>query len=270
MRALKLKIYQPQAHYRIPFTYQRRHTYPIPPYSTVKGLLCNVLGIKKGIEKIEEDDNDRDLIILNKLRKLKIAICGNFESKTSEYTWFRNLSKDSHISRFGYPENRKVSGHIEHPGGQMPVVQDILNDVRLYTYMFHREEDFLTEIKNSFENPVKRTSPLHLGRAEDFIVIEEINFIELSVKDIEGVFNNYFWIPERLYTNSETDFEFDKVQGLIYRLPTFYTVINGIRNFEYIIAKLNDGDIGGIKIFYDEEVKLPVFFFDLEKTEEVQ
>ena len=44
--AMRLVIYQPHAHYRVPFTYQRRHTYPIPPYSTVKGLICNVLGIK--------------------------------------------------------------------------------------------------------------------------------------------------------------------------------------------------------------------------------
>jgi CRISPR-associated protein Cas5, N-terminal domain len=46
LKTLRLKIYQPQAHYRVPFTYQRRHTYPIPPYSTVIGLLCNVLGIR--------------------------------------------------------------------------------------------------------------------------------------------------------------------------------------------------------------------------------
>lgn len=42
---LRIRIYRPQAHYRVPFTYQRRHTYPIPPYSTVIGFLCNVLGI---------------------------------------------------------------------------------------------------------------------------------------------------------------------------------------------------------------------------------
>lgn len=45
-QVLKIKIYQPDAHYRIPFSYQRRFTYPIPPYSTVKGLICNVMGIK--------------------------------------------------------------------------------------------------------------------------------------------------------------------------------------------------------------------------------
>jgi len=41
---LRLQLYQPHAHFRIPFSYQRRHTYPIPPYSTVIGFLSNLLG----------------------------------------------------------------------------------------------------------------------------------------------------------------------------------------------------------------------------------
>jgi len=70
MKALLIKIYQPTAHYRMPFTYQRRHTYPIPPYSTVIGFLCNMLGI------IHQDNE-----WYKKLKKCKLSISGRFEQK---------------------------------------------------------------------------------------------------------------------------------------------------------------------------------------------
>jgi len=263
MEVLKIKIYQPQAHYRVPFTYQRRHTYPIPPYSTVKGLLCNLLGVRRGIEEIEYNSNDEDLKTLNNLKKLKMSICGNFEAKTSEYTWFRNLSKKSHLDRFGYLENRKVSGHIEHPGGQIPVTIDILNDIRITIYLHHEEKHFMEKIKSSLEETTMRLYPLHLGRAEDLFTIEDIGFTNLSIEDIEGNYKNFFWIPEKTYTVQDCIFNFSKVGGILYRLPTFYKIVNGVRSFDYIKVKLNDGDIGGIRIFFDREEKLPVFFLNL-------
>ncbi|MCM8806519.1 MAG: type I-B CRISPR-associated protein Cas5b, partial [Candidatus Omnitrophica bacterium] len=166
MKILKLKIYQPHAHYRIPFTYRRRHSYPIPPYSTVIGLLCNILGIRNIEGKEEPCVSQNCFCDYHKLKNIKISICGSFESKSTEYIWFRNLSKESHNNRFGYCRNRYVSGYIEHPGGQMPVLIDILNDVNLWIYFYHEDQDFLEKIKDSFENPQNRIYPLHLGRAE--------------------------------------------------------------------------------------------------------
>ncbi len=253
IKALKIKIYQPQAHYRMPFTYQRRHTYPIPPYSTVIGLLCNVLGIENLNGKGEPCRNQNCNCNYHKLKKIKISICGNFESKTTEYTWFRNLSAKSHNKRFGYEKNRYVSGHIEHIGGQMPVSIDILNDVKLWIYLAHDDENFLREIKNSIENPTKRIYPLHLGRAEDWIVMDFCNFIDLIQEKPAGNYEKFFWIPKEISDS--------KVLGLAYRIPTFYTLENGTRNFEYIDVYLNEGDFDGtIEVDFDEEEKLPVFF----------
>ncbi|CUT04199.1 type I-B CRISPR-associated protein Cas5b [Candidatus Chrysopegis kryptomonas] len=265
MIALKLKIYQPQAHYRIPFTYQRRHTYPIPPYSTVIGFLCNVLGIRNYKNDREPCKNQNCNCDYHKLKKIKISICGTFESKTTEYIWFRNLSKESHISRFGYPQNRYVSGHIEHPGGQMPVSIDILNNVRLWIYLYHEEREFLEKIKSSIENPQKRIYPLHLGRAEDWIVIEELNFIDLKETGIGGNFKKFIWIPKETFPKNQFDFE--KVEGILYKLPTFYSLKNGIRDFQYIDVKLNEGEIDAskwkIKFYIDEKENVPVFLANL-------
>ncbi|MEM5820916.1 MAG: type I-B CRISPR-associated protein Cas5b [Candidatus Aenigmatarchaeota archaeon] len=267
MKALKLKIYQPHAHYRIPFTYQRRHTYPIPPYSTVIGLLCNILGIRNIEGKEEPCMNQNCSCDYHKLKNIKISICGKFESKTTEYIWFRNLSEKSHNDRFGFSENRNIFGYTEHPGGQLPILIDILNDVNLWIYFYHEEQNFLEKIKNSFENPQDRIYPLHLGRAEDWMVIQEINFVNLEETDYGGDFKRFFWIPKNCLLPNNSNFDFEKFGGILYKIPTFYKLLNGRRDFVYIDAKLNDGEINlsktNIKLFYDKNENIPVFLTDL-------
>lgn len=267
MKVLRIQIYQPQAHYRIPFTYQRRHTYPIPPYSTVIGLLCNVLGI----DNQEKDD-------YMQLKKIKLSIAGRFETKATEYVWFRNLSKRSHIDRFHYIENRFINGHIEHIGGQSPVSIDVLNDVQLVIYIGHESGDFIEKIKSSIENPAHRLDVLHLGRAEDWIVFdgrpEVFDISEFTVKKRDANYRYFFWIPEKISTRNEKEqisSPFDTFEGLLYNLPTFSTVQdfektynrNGVRSFSYIKAKLNDGIIRNQTFLFDDQLNLPIFLGEL-------
>ncbi|RMH33372.1 MAG: type I-B CRISPR-associated protein Cas5 [Acidobacteria bacterium] len=269
MHILRIRIYQPQAHYRVPFTYRRRHTYPISPYSTVIGFLCNVLGI-----------DDQSKPEYQQLKKIKISIAGRFGSKTTEYIWFRNLSESAHVGRFGSVENRSVGGHIEHIGGQSPTRIDILDDVHLVIHLAHESEDFLGLIKNSLENPDKRLEILHLGRAEDWIVLEEVSEVmkvsKFCVKIMDKNFRYFFWIPEKIWVPDGASDNYGAFEGLLYRLPSFWTVADyeqtrnrhGQRIFEYVSAKLNDGLFGGMlflcdevkrSFLYDEDVKLPVF-----------
>ncbi len=265
MNILRLQIYQPQAHYRVPFTYQRRHTYPIPPYSTIIGFLCNVLGY------------DGMPIEHERLKKTKISIAGRFESKTTEYTWFRNLSKSAHVERFGRIENRRIGGHVEHIGGQSPILIDVLNDVRLVIHLAHEDHAFLEEIRSSLENPIRRLEVLHLGRAEDWIVIEELSQVSplssFEVRRVDADFRHFFWIPEHLYTHEAkaTVSDFDRYEGLRYRLPTFWTVEDyattqnrhGRRIFDYITVKLSDGLLREKRFLFDKECNLPVFLAEI-------
>ncbi|HOP95607.1 MAG: type I-B CRISPR-associated protein Cas5b [Dictyoglomaceae bacterium] len=256
---LKIKIYQPQAHYRIPFTYQRRHTYPIPPYSTALGLIANILGIRNVPGQEEPCIKENCDCSYHKLKQIKIGICGKFQSKSTEYVWLRNLSRKAHIGRFGSVENRFVSGHIEHIGGQSPCFIDILNDVQILIYLYHSNDAFLDEIKQRFENPTNRSSPLHLGRAEDWIVIRELEKVEFEAKEINGNYGYFFWIPEKIFNSVE----FEKINGLTYNLTTFYKIKDGARNFDYIRVKLNDGDLGDVSTYFDDKEKVPIFLADL-------
>lgn len=267
MQILKVKIYQPQAHYRMPFTYQRRHTYPLPPYSTVIGFLCNSLGIYDQKTKLYKDG----------IRNLKISLAGRFERKITEYIWFRNLKREKHIQRFGFVENRETNGHIEHIGGQSPMRIDVLNEVHIVVYLAHNERKYLDEIKENLTNPIKRLEVLHLGRAEDWIVLEEepkyLDDSEISYERRDADYKHFFWIPNQFFIKNGNGWEVrenNKYEGLLYNLPTFVTIKDyettfnrhGERNFECVRTKLNDGLIKEEKIMLDISDKkniLPIF-----------
>ncbi len=268
MHLLRIRIYQPSAHYRIPFTYQRRHTYPLPPYSTVIGFLINVMGIY----------DQRSEVYQEGIKKLKISIAGRFASKTTEYIWFRNLSKSAHIERFGYSKNRVLNGDIEHPGGQSPVRIDVLNDIILTIYLGHNNNKFIEKISNAIINPENRLEPIHLGRAEDWIVLFDkpqlIDTSQLFYDYYGGNFHHFFWIPKTFYVLENNQWEtekFDVFEGLLYNLPSFCKIEgyeksfnrHGMRKFEFVRTKLNDGLLIKQKLLIDTEINLPIFLGEL-------
>ena len=264
IKALKLKIYQPSAHYRVPFSYQRRFTYPIPPFSTVKGLLCNLLGIT--------DQNYGDFV-----EGLHIAVLGRYESLTKEYTWFRNLSKKSHIDRFHTVSNRIIDGTPQHIGGQMPVVVDVLNEVHLMFYVYHADKIWFEKIHSACLSPQNRTSVLHLGRAEDWIVFEEEPKNVELMPDFCLTLKYFTWLPEKefllLPSNQEIQsYEtlFNRLNANVFRLPLHYEKLDGQRVFtDYLTVKLFEGGyLGeGCKFWYDSMDNLPIFLTRIKKNE---
>lgn len=264
MPNLRLIIYQPQAHYRVPFTYQRRHTYPIPPYSTIIGFICNACGI--------DDQNDG---LYKTLRGSKISIAGRFENKITEMIWFRNLRKEAHKNTFGDINIREKNGNICHPGCQSPTRIDVLENVELIIHIYHEEKEKLEAIKKRlYEKPEHRLQPLHIGRAEDWIVYKEIKLIEDSQLDFEkhdGLYPCFFWIPEKMFMPAQQDqFDWNNFDGNPYILTTFSHIEGyenhrnhtGNRIYERIRARLNDGKIINTRCLFDKELKIPVFFAD--------
>lgn len=266
-RVLRIKIYQPDAHYRIPFSFKRRLTFPIPPYSTIKGFMCNLMGIKK-----EED---------KKFMKLKdglsLAVYGKYESIIKEYVWFRNLKKDFHISRFNSPSNRIIDRIPQHPGAQMPIIIDVLNNVNLVIYIYHSDENFLDEIKTAFNGKKERNSVIHLGRSEDWLVFEEIKMIQLKKNSATRIpFFTYlpsfkFVSRDFLFDNYENFYE--KINANIFRFPTFYKINEKNQRLftEFITVKLYEGGNFRKQEFYcDSELEdLPVIFANIKGNKNV-
>ena len=66
MKALRLDLFQETACYREPFAIKISETYPLPPYSTINGLLHRILDAKEYIP-------------------MRISIQGDYESLVNEY-----------------------------------------------------------------------------------------------------------------------------------------------------------------------------------------
>jgi CRISPR-associated protein Cas5t len=273
MPVLRLKIYQPQAHYRVPFTFQRRLTYPIPPYSTIIGFLCNACGIDDQTK--EYDGNIGQKIKLYEIIKnLKISIAGRFETKTTEMIWFRNLSKKAHQDTYGDISNREKNGQVGHIGGQSPMDIDVLENVELIIHLYHSDKNKLKFLKELIETPNHRLQVLHIGRAEDLIVFWEIMLLEddkLEFKRQDGNYPYFFWIPERIYNPKNDNIDWKFFDGMLYILTTSSYIENyenhynhtGKRVYQRIKAKLNEGKIINSSCLFDTELNIPIFLGEL-------
>lgn len=270
---LKLELSMPNAHFRIIHSNEPQKTYPVPPYSTVIGFLANILGNREQIEKMLEDS-------------LALGVLSKFNYITHEYTWLRNLADSNHRSRFGSLHNRTWQEMPEHIGGQSPVSIEVLNDVHLMLYIYHPHLALLETVMENTNQPERWYSHLHLGRAEDWVVINSASIISLSVSNNPASLRNskqYFqWMPEpasafginSLIDESLYNELYQKTQSPAMLVTSIYNLIKVpydgkegevIRNFQHIPARLFSSSVPFLSnftlpaVFVDAELKVPIY-----------
>ncbi len=169
-KTIYIRIFQPFAQYRNPFTFYYGQTYPLPPKSTILGMLQNAI----------EDWYGN--LWNNKWQNLKVSVHGGFESTFWNY---QSLIKGELI----IDENgRWMNKHDRNPGGNiwLPLYGEGLKSIRVpvhqqelfngHLYIFIRgEEGLINNIKESLEKPRKILS---LGRSEDIIFIRNVHYVE--------------------------------------------------------------------------------------------
>ncbi|EHJ01148.1 CRISPR-associated protein Cas5 family [Clostridium sp. DL-VIII] len=78
MKALKLKLYQETVCYKKPYAFKVTETYPLPPYSTVIGMLHNIIGAGK-----------------DEYHQMEISVQGRYEGIFSTYNTTRFYNGDN-------------------------------------------------------------------------------------------------------------------------------------------------------------------------------
>jgi CRISPR-associated protein Cas5t len=196
-KCLKVKIFQPKACYKTPFSLKGIDTFPLPTYSNLRGMVYTAMGrkYKKG-EKYKEGD------------KIEFSIQGTFESLYRDY-W--NAVK--------YGDDGKQKKPIQVP---------TLHNIRLVIHICSNIND---EIKNALEKP---SEYLSVGRREDIIRIEEIREIEVEKKDISEfdkslIVNYNAYVPSKICDNNL------EINGVPFRLPSFWEIEDGFRIFKEMI-----------------------------------
>jgi len=173
-KILFVKIFQPYAQYRNPFTFYYAQTYPLPPKSTILGMLQNCLDDWYGYN-------------FNEMWKgIRVSIHGGFESIFWNYQSM--LKGDISISSNGILINNvegkqwlPLYGSIK--SQRSPIYQQELFNGHLYVFL-RGSSELIERIKENLEKPRK---VLYLGRSEDVIFIKEVKYVEaLEREEVEG------------------------------------------------------------------------------------
>lgn len=217
-KTLYIEIFQPFAQYRNPFTFYYAQTYPLPPKSTVIGMLQNATNRYYDPE----------------FWKLRISIQGGFESIFWNYQQlikgYVEIDKGLRVVNQGKPlynEGLKSQRTPVHH-------QELFNG---YLYLFIRgEENIIDQIKAFLEKPKKILS---LGRSEDIIFIR--NILEISDSEIEqkeakkSVWLTYpTYLKKRIERNgNKKEFPIKNQKYPVYSIPTcvvFYNNMMPVKN----------------------------------------
>ncbi|HLR09413.1 MAG TPA: type I-B CRISPR-associated protein Cas5b [Bacillota bacterium] len=203
MKVLRIKAFQETACYKKPFANKVAETYPLPPYSTVKGLIHAIL-------------NADELI------PFSLSIQGDFETQIIDYRTMYFVKK----RQFAMPivldglatETPKYSTNVM---TSMPLYTHLLYNIQL---VFHvrAEETILDDIYHAFYNIDAFPS---LGRHEDLIRIDAIDYVYLEETD-ELNTKHSIYIPKAVCDEDRL--------GVPYLLNWTYTVKKGIREWTKI------------------------------------
>lgn len=195
-KAIKLKLYQDLVNYKTPTSYQLRESYPLPPYSTVIGMVHKACGFDCYVP-------------------MSVSIQGGYFSKVNNFQklyYFHPSNKFDATRHQLHVESSKLDRKIGISHG--PAIIELLVDVHLTIHIKPLQEGRFDEIMEKLSDPVEYIS---LGRREDLAYVEEIKSVDL----IEKEFDADTVIPANCYIPMEFR-ETGMITGTIYDLNVTY------------------------------------------------
>lgn len=208
-KAIRIIARQTLASYRKPSSFQIKETYPLPPYSTVIGMIHKACGFEEYVD-------------------MDVSIQGSYFSKVNElYTRYEFrpefYEKGRHSIEVTDSKGGKSTGLTAGPSNV-----ELLYNVELIIHVMPKDKDLLEEI---FEGMKKPKEYLSLGRHEDLLAIEKVDIVEVENKELDEDFilKNDAYVPK------------DSVDGrsmaTVYRLNKKYNVNpkTGLRKWEQVV-----------------------------------
>ncbi|MCX6581767.1 MAG: type I-B CRISPR-associated protein Cas5b [Candidatus Aminicenantes bacterium] len=197
-KAIKLKIYQDLVNYKTPTSFQLRESYPLPPYSTVIGMVHKACGFDRYVP-------------------MSVSIQGDYFSKVNNYQilyYFKPTGAFEADRHQLYVESAGTDRKIGITRG--PSVIELLVDVNLTIHIKVHDDARFDEVLEKLQQPLEYIS---LGRREDLAYIEDIKVVTVKKKEVESdmLLKNNFYVPLEFKDSGS-------VTGTIYDLNVTYTV----------------------------------------------
>jgi len=159
MECLRVKLYTPTGIFKNPLSIKGIEVYPLPPYSTIIGLIYRAMGRKWNGEYFQ------------------ISIQGDYETIYRDYVWFKKYDLDK--------RKKKLD--------KLPMQVPILYNLRLLIHI-KASEELLNEIESGLKEPKEL---LFLSGGEYPVKVEEVKRIRCKeenfskFKPMELVYNAY-------------------------------------------------------------------------------
>jgi CRISPR-associated protein Cas5t len=181
IKAIRLKLYQNMANYKKPTSFQLKETYPLPPYSTVIGMIHSACGF--------EEYND-----------MEISIQGNHYSKINDlYTRYEFAGSTFEDGRHTVKLYSTANGEKKAYGAIRGVATaELLVDVNLIIHIKPKDKELMEAIYNNLKSPREYLS---LGRREDFVRVDEVTLVdveEIELEESESLKENAY-IPVNMF-----------------------------------------------------------------------
>lgn len=221
MKALRLDLFQETACYKKPFSLKISETYPLPPYSTVNGMLHKLLDAKEYIP-------------------MNISIQGDYESIVNNYQ-----------TTYFYKKKEVTT---------MPMNQHMLLNIKMIIHI-NAEDEILNKIYDSILNldeylSLGRREDLVRIDNVRFVEVEEYEVEDDNDEDYGKKQLNNYNIKMPIYIPKENDYN---LSGINYRLNNYY--IGQRKNWQKInvLYVEKDNQINEGTIFLDDFYDLVCF-----------
>ncbi|TWH81352.1 type I-B CRISPR-associated protein Cas5b [Sedimentibacter saalensis] len=161
LKAIRLKLFQQMPNYRKPASFLVKESYPLPPYSSVIGMIHAACGFEQ-------------------YHPLRISIQGSYVSEVSDLSTLYNFGIKYEATRHQH-KVLNLSGEYDGINRGVRSVH-LLTDMEIVVHIVPDEDSDFDEIYNGLINP---KIFLSLGRHEDIIRIDSVEIVELKKYDAD-------------------------------------------------------------------------------------
>lgn len=162
------------ANFRKPFSTITILSYSFPPYTTIRGLLANSLGMERddyslqekykiGLKPLNEPIKSQNMVLMKKLKsnlnRKEIDLNKKLDGNNRDIS---TLSAEEMIVFDGLKFIRSSSA---------PFIKEFITPMRCKIFVLCADEDEARELGNALEDPAR---PLYIGSSDDFAIISNI------------------------------------------------------------------------------------------------
>jgi len=225
MKVLRIKAFQPFACYRKPFSYGYWDTYPLPPFSTILGWVHWVLGESERKEKLP----------------MNIGIAGQIDTVTHD---LQTLIK---FDRKRKNKDQVILDDFKKALSSSPTYVANVTNINLRIYL-QMEEGYLEK----FKDQIVQVNYPSLGRYEDLMRIDEVDFVEAKERKLNML--NPFAFNYAIYLKPRTA-KLSGQRGSNFQLPFHHDLVNGMRFFEKEkVVFMDSGNLRKGKYYFDTDI----------------